>query len=254
MAITQAPQGIIQGNPFSKAIRRRSKLRIAIDGPSGSGKTYSALLIARGMGGKIAAIDTEEGSMPLYSHICDFDSMALKPPFSPERYISLIRAAEQNGYQILIIDSLSHAWAGTGGILDIHTQEELRQKNGFRAWREVTPKHNELVNAILGSSMHIIATMRSKQDYVQEKSDDGKTTVRKVGLAPIQRDGVEYEFTMVLDMDHATHKAVPSKTRIDIFDRKVFVPSEETGRELIRWMEEGQEAEEPVRETRQIVR
>lgn len=249
---TSAPP-LIMSNPFTRAVRKKSKLRIAIDGPSGSGKSYSALLIAKGIGGTIAAIDTEQESLPLYSHLVSFDSVSLRPPYSPQNYIAHIKAAEEAGYNVLIIDSLSHAWAGSGGVLDMHSQEELRQKSGFRAWREITPKHNELVDAILGSKMHIIATMRSKQDYLIDESN-GKKEVRKVGMAPIQREGMEYEFTLVLDLDHRTHKAVPSKTRIDLFDGKVFVPSEQTGRELIAWMESGADEEQATRAVRQIAR
>jgi hypothetical protein len=239
---------------FTKAVRRRSKIRIAIAGPSGSGKTYSALMLAKGLGGTIGLIDTEFQSAPLYSHLTDFDCVSLRPPYSPERYIKAIKAAEQAGYDNLIIDSFSHAWSGSGGILDMHSMEELKQKNGFRAWREVTPKHNELVDTILQAPMNIIVTMRSKQDWVNEKDADGKWNVKKVGLAPVQREGVEYEFTLVFDVDHATHKATVSKTRIDGFDKRVEVITEQMGRDIMGWMEEGAEVEKVPAQIRQIVR
>lgn len=248
--IGQAPETI----QFTRAIRRKSKLRIAIAGPSGSGKSYSSLLLAKGLGGTIAAIDTEHGSLPLYSHLVKFDSFTLDAPYSADRYIAAIKAAEEAGYDNLIIDSFSHAWSGAGGILDQHSAEELKQKNGFRAWREVTPKHNQLVETILGSKLNIIATLRSKQDWVNEKDSDGKWNIKKVGLAPIQREGVEYEFTLVYDVDHSTHKAVASKTRIDTFDKKVEVISEQTGRDLIKWMEEGEEEDKKPENVRTIAR
>lgn len=240
-----------KANPFEQAVRYKAKLRLAIAGPSGSGKTYSAIKMAKGMGGKIALIDTECHSAVLYAHISRFDAVNLTPPYSPERYINLIHKAEDNGYDVLIIDSLSHAWAGSGGILDMHSMEELRQKNGFRAWREVTPKHNELVDAMLHSSMHIIGTMRSKQEWLVEKDSDGKNSIKKYGLAPIQREGLEYEFTLTMDMD-MNHKAVVSKTRIDFMDKKVFIPSEKDGEEIVAWLNSGADEGEVPAATRRV--
>lgn len=157
---------------FKKAERRKAKLRLALCGPSGSGKTYSALLIAKGIGGKIALLDTENGSGSLYSNICEYDSAEIAPPFAVEKYISSIKAAENAGYNVLIIDSLSHAWAGQGGLLE---EVDKRNKgNSFTAWREVTPMHNKLVDTILQSSLHIITTMRSKTAYEIEKDERGK--------------------------------------------------------------------------------
>ncbi len=245
-----ADQALAKANPFEQAQRHKAKLRLAIFGPSGSGKTYSALKIASGIGGKIAAVDTEERSMELYSHIARFDVVPLGPPYDPKRYIDLIKKAEANGYDVLVLDSLSHAWAGTGGLLDKHSEEEIRLHNGFRAWRAITPLHNELVDAILHSPMHIIATIRSKTDYVQDKDDQNKTQVKKVGLAPIQREGLEYEFTLCLNLNE-DHKAVVSKTRIDMYDKKVFVPSEQDGRDMVAWLNSGvEEGAEPEKRRR----
>ena len=247
---TLAEAALAKANPFEQAQRHRAKLRLAIFGPSGSGKTYSALKIASGIGGRIAAVDTEERSMELYSHIARFDVVPLPPPYDPRRYINLIKKAEENGYDVLILDSLSHAWAGTGGILDKHNEEELRQRSGFRAWRAITPLHNELVDAMLHSTMHIIATIRSKTDYIQEKDSDNKVQIKKVGLAPIQREGLEYEFTLCLNLNE-DHKAIVSKTRIDMYDKKVFVPSEQDGRDMVAWLNSGvEEGAEPEKRRR----
>lgn len=248
------PATVLDDIQFTKAVRRRSKMRIALAGPSGSGKSYSALLLAKGLGGSIAAIDTEHGSLPLYSHLVDFDTFSLTAPYSADRYIKAIKTAEAAGYDNLIIDSFSHAWSGAGGILDMHSMEELKQKNGFRAWREVTPKHNELVDTILGAKMNVIVTLRSKQDWVNEKDSDGKWNIKKVGLAPIQREGVEYEFTLVYDVDHSTHKAVASKTRIEMFDKRVEIISEQTGRDIVAWMESIPEDIKAEKNVRQIER
>lgn len=223
---------------FKKAERKASKLRLALVGPSGSGKTYSALLIAKGLGGRIALIDTERGSGELYSHLMDYDAAQLKPPFSPQMYIQAIKAAESEGYDVLIIDSLSHAWTGEGGVLDLHGRASKAVKNTFAAWREVTPQHNALVDAILGSSCHIIVTMRTKTAY-EVSNENGKAKMTKVGLAPVQREGLEYEFTLVMDLAIDGHVATASKDRTGLFDGQHIVPGEETGRALKAWLEGG---------------
>jgi len=223
---------------FKRAVRKEAKIRLALIGPSGSGKTYSALLVARGLvgpQGRIAVIDTERGSASLYAHITPFDVCELTPPFTPEKYIEAIKAAEQAGYDVIIIDSLSHAWAGTGGILDIHDAATAKEKNSWAAWRYVTPRHNELVDAMLQSPCHVIATMRAKQEYVPVE-EGGKTKIQKVGLAPVQRDGIEYEFTLVFDLD-ASHNAVASKDRTSLFDGQVVRLSPATGMKLREWLE-----------------
>ena len=200
---------------FQKASKKQVKARIAIDGPSGSGKTYTALVAATALAnnGKIAVIDTEHGSASLYSDHFSFDVLELAS-FSPETYTHAIHAAERAGYSVILIDSLSHAWEGEGGALDLADDAARRQKtpNSYTAWKEVTPIHRKMVDAILSSSAHIAATMRSKMDYVQEKDSNGRTLIRKIGLAPVQRAGMEYEFTLVGDMD-LDHTIVISKSR-----------------------------------------
>jgi len=223
---------------FTRAQRQAAKLRLALMGPSGSGKTYSSLLIAKGMGGRIAMIDTERGSGELYSHLCEFDVSRLTPPYTPDKYIKTIQAAEEAGYDILIIDSLSHAWAGPGGVLDIQDRVAKSTRNSFTAWREVTPQHNALVDTILASACHIIVTMRTKTAY-EVQNEGGKTKVVKVGLAPIQREGLEYEFTAVMDLAIEGHVASTTKDRTGLFDGQYFQPSEETGVMLNTWLGDG---------------
>ncbi|MCL6557294.1 MAG: AAA family ATPase, partial [Firmicutes bacterium] len=222
---------------FRKAQRKRAKLRLGIAGPAGSGKTYSALEIAFGIGGKVAVIDTERSSAELYAHLGDYDVCVLEPPFTPKKYIDAIREAENAGYDVIIIDSLSHAWAGIGGILDMHDAAAAKEKNSYTAWRHVTPIHNELVDTMLQSKCHVIATMRSKQEYAQV-TDGGKARVQKVGMAPVQRDGMEYEFTVFIDLDQ-THAAVATKDRTSLFDGITFRPTRETGKKLLEWLNAG---------------
>ncbi|MEZ7892713.1 MAG: ATP-binding protein [Candidatus Wallbacteria bacterium] len=221
---------------FKKAQKNESRLRIAISGASGSGKTYSALRIAKGIGGKIAVIDTERSSASLYADIIDFDVLNLEPPYNPQKYIEAIIEAENAGYNVIIIDSLSHAWSGTGGLLDLHDniQKSSKGVNGFSAWKEITPIQNRFIDTILASKCHIITTMRAKQEYIIEKGEY-KTQVRKVGLAPVQRDGLEYEFTIFFEISQE-HVATASKDRTNLFDGKYFTPSEETGKILINWL------------------
>jgi len=226
---------------FVKAERKQAKLRLALCGVSGAGKTEGALKIAKGMGArKIAVIDTERGSAALYSDIVDFDMDIITPPFTPEKYIEKIREAEQRGYDVIIIDSLSHAWAGEGGILDMHGAETdaSKSKNSYYAWRTVTPKHNALVEAMLQSSSHIIASMRSKTETI-DSDVNGKKVPIKIGLAPIQREGMDYEFTVVLDIDKATHVYSSSKDRTRLFENKPAKITEKTGKDLIDWLMSG---------------
>lgn len=193
---------------FSPATRTRSRGRVAIDGPAKSGKSMTALRLAFALGGKIAAIDTEFGSLSKYTFESPddegpftFDVLELRQ-FKPENYISAIRDAERGGYDVLVIDSLSHAWCGEGGILD----QKDKLGGGWSDWAKLTPQHRHLVDAILGSSIHVIATMRSKTEYmVEEYEEKGRKKSRpvKIGLAPVQREGMEYEFDLLCSIDQA---------------------------------------------------
>lgn len=225
---------------FRKAVKKKAKLRLGIVGAAGSGKSYSSLLIAKGLGGKIAVIDTENGSADLYADIADFDVDTLKAPYSIDKYINAIKEAENLGYNTIIIDSLSHAWAGDGGLLDQQGRIADSGKNGFSAWRSITPLHNKLIETILNSDCHIIATMRAKTDYILQENDRGKQMPVKVGLAPVQREGMDYEFTVVFDID-TKHNAVCSKDRTSLFNGQIFTPSEDTGKVLLEWLDDGAE-------------
>jgi hypothetical protein len=230
---------------FQKAERKKARLRLALCGPAGSGKTYSALLIAQGLGGRIALIDTEHESGSLYADLCEFDTASLTPPYTPEKYRNAIKAAEQAGYSVLIIDSFSHAWAGEGGLLDMHDKAAAAQRSGnsFTAWREITPQHNALVEALLSARLHVIATLRAKTAYDLVDDGNGKKRPIKVGLAPVQREGVDYEFTCVFDMSIDGHVATASKDRTRLFDGKHFTPGIETGQALVDWLETGIDAD-----------
>lgn len=221
---------------FIKAERKKSKLRLAIAGVSGSGKTTAALQIARGLGGKVAVIDTENGSSSLYSDRFDFDVLELEAPYTPERFIQAIEVAENAGYDTVIIDSMSHEWVGSGGCLEINdTLGKTKFKgNTFGAWGEVGTRHRNFLEKIVTSKIHVIATVRMKSEYVQE----GKK-VFKVGMKYEMRDNFEYEFTTVFDLSHEGHYAVVSKDRTSIFDDCPFLITPETGTQLDSWLNSG---------------
>lgn len=232
---------------FQKAERKKAKLRLGLCGPSGSGKTNSGLRIAAGIApeGRIFVIDTENDSATLEigkPGIPEFFHAPLRPPFTPARYREYINVAVQEGADLIIVDSLSHAWSGSGGVLDMHDKTSKAQKyngNSWAAWREVTPEHNTLVDAILNCPCHVICTMRTKTAWEVVENDKGKKTPQKIGLKPEQREGMEYEFTCVLDLSVEGHIASASKDRTSLFDGVCFVPSAETGEKLIAWLNNG---------------
>lgn len=226
-----------------KAERRKAKLRLALIGPTGSGKTFSALRMAFGIGGKVGLIDTEHGSGDLYADMGDYDVITLEPPYTVPKYREAIAAFEDANYDVIIVDSLTHAWAGEGGLLDkqgMLEKDTQRFKNSFQTWREITPEHNKLVEELIGSPAHMIATLRVKTEYVMEQNSRGKMEPRKIGLAPVFRDGIEYEFTLCMDIDQ-DHYARASKDRTMMFEGWRDQITEDTGRRLKQWLDTGVE-------------
>ena len=239
---------------FQKADKRQGHLRVALTAPSGGGKTFSALLIATGIveemkkkgmdtGKGIAVIDTENGSALDYADRYEFDHLKIEPPYTTPKYIAAMQEAYGAGYAVLIVDSLSHAWAGEGGLLQKKEAIDARGGNSYTNWATITKEHEQLKAIILSNKIHLICAMRSKQDYIIEQNDKGKSAPRKVGLAPVQREGMEYEFTVVFDlgMDHSAHV---SKDRTALFDGEVFKPTKKTGAQLLDWRMSGK-PEEP---------
>lgn len=233
---------------IKKAVKEESKLRLALIGPAGSGKTYSALEIATSLvpGGKILLACSERGSAKKYADIFNFDIVELED-FSPLTYAAFCKLVEAEGYDVGVIDSLSHAWMGKNGALE---QVDKRSKGGnsFNAWRDVTPQHNEMVDAILRCNAHIIVTMRTKTEYViDEVVKNGKklSVPRKVGLAPVQRDGLDYEFDVVVELDD-DNTATISKTRCPALKGQIIEkPGEQVTAVLREWLH-GVPAVKPV--------
>lgn len=219
------------------AERKQAKLRIGLSGPSGSGKTYSALLLARGIASdwdKICLIDTENGSGELYSHLGHYNTITLEAPYSPERYIAAIKAAENAGMEVIIVDSVTHEWDGKGGVLEINelVAQSKFKGNTWSAWSETTPRHQKFIEAITTSSCHVITTVRNKVETMM--TDDKK--VKKVGTKEIQREGFEYELTINFTIDRDTHMAIASKDRTGLFiSRDPFVIDSTTGEEIMKW-------------------
>jgi len=225
---------------FQKAVKHEAKLRLAIAGPSGSGKTYTSLTIATALanGGKIALVDTEHGSASKYADLFDFDVMEMAAPFHPKRFVEAIADAGAAGYSVVVLDSLTHAWSGPGGLLELVDgfASRMKSSNTFAAWKDATPIQNALVEGIVAAPLHVIATMRSKQEYVLSQDDRGKSTPRKVGMAPQQRDGFEYEFDVFIDMD-IDNTGIVQKTRCPELTGKVFKrPGADVAGILLTWL------------------
>ena len=232
-----------------KATRQKAKLRLGISGPSGSGKTYSALLLASGFApwDKVALIDTENGRGDLYAHLGEYNIITLGAPFTPERYIEAIRACEAAGIEVIVIDSISHEWEGKGGILemnDLIAQTKFKG-NTWAAWSHTTPRHQAFVQAIIQSSCHIITTVRSKTETVNE---GGK--IKKLGMKAIQREGFDYELTVNFNLDRDSHTVMVDKDNTELFEgNDPFVITAKTGKLLKKWCEEGVEPVKEVQES-----
>ena len=225
---------------FHKATKQKARLRMALCGPAGAGKTYSSLAIAKGLHDRVAVIDTEHGSASKYCDEFDFDACELTD-FSPAGYTAAIEAAGKAGYGVLVIDSLTHAWDGPGGALEMVDDAAKRNKSGnsYTAWKDVTPVFRRLIETIIACPCHVIVTMRSKTEYVLERNDKGKEVPRRVGMAPVMRQGIEYEFDVVGELD-TDHTLIVSKSRCKLLaDAVVRNPGADVAELLARWLSTG---------------
>lgn len=241
---------------FNKATKEQAKGKLSLAGPAGAGKTYTALLIASHLGKKIAVIDTEHGSAAKYADEFSFDTLEMAD-FHPDRYVEAIKAAEAAGYDVLIIDSASHEWSGPNGCLELVEIIGKTQKGGnsYAAWGKVTPLHNGFIEAIHTAKLHVVATFRSKMDYLQTQDGNGRTVIKKVGMAPITRDGAEYEFDVAGELD-LDHNLVITKSRCRALSDRVFPkPGKDVADILMAWLSDGaaptEKEEQPKPATRQ---
>lgn len=237
---------------FQKVTREKSKLRLALAGPSGAGKTLSALLLAYGITddwSKIALIDTEHGRAKFYASRSDFGTgeflyQEMTAPYSPDKYIDMVKeGAEAVGEDgVVIVDSFSHAWNNSGGVLEIKEKiEGGNNKKSFSAWAEAGKIQNNLVNSILSVNCHTIVTMRTKMAYAIEQNESGKNVPVKLGLEPVQRENTEYEFDIVLNIAR-NHVASASKDTT-FLDTWSGVITSELGKSLKEWLDDGVEPE-----------
>lgn len=243
-----------------KATREKIYVKIALMAPSGGGKTYGSLRLSKGMAeeieretgkkAKILMANTESKRGYYYANEFDYDIVDIDPPHNPEKYVELIEFAVKEGYDILIIDSSSHEWEGKGGCL------ELQQQAGgtYQSWAKVTPRHNKFINAIADSPIHIIATMRGKDQYEMNKDERGKTSVQKLGVGARQRDGFEYEFSCTFLIDQKTNTAEVQKDNTHIFDSEgPTVLSESHGVKIMQWANSGEGYTPVVRKEEDVV-
>lgn len=239
---------------LSLARREKMKAAIAFIGGSGSGKTLGMLIMAYGMMKeahsdlseelifqKIGVVDTEHKRSQIYAgttiadiKIHPFYHIDLQQPYTQERYDEAIRTLKKAGCEVVVVDSLSHAWEGTGGFLD------LQQEHGgnFQAWAKVKPHMQAFVRSLTENDVHVLASMRTKQDYQVETSDTGKINIKKIGLKPIQKDDLEYEFMIVWQLDQ-DHIARTTKDNSAMFEGSPSKITTEHGSKLYRWLEEG---------------
>lgn len=224
---------------FERAVKRNAKLRFAICGPAGGGKTYSLLELAKNLaaGGKVAVIDTEHGSASKYADLFEFD--VVEPSlFDPRELVKAIDAAVEGGYAVIVVDSLSHYWMGKGGELDMVDAAAKRSSSGntFAAWKNVTPHHNALVDKILSAKIHVLVSMRTKTEWVIEEVN-GKRTPRKIGLAPVMRDGIEFEFDVCGEIDQDNTLTVTKSRCPKLSGVVINRPGKEMADTLREWLQ-----------------
>lgn len=257
-APSQTPQ-TNHNSPFHKAVKFREKGRVALIGVSGSGKSFTGLRLARalaGASGKVAAIDTEHGSLSKYAHSPSCPPNCTDPShfefdvdeptsYTDDYLLSRLTYAEQNGYAVFFVDSLSHFWMGADGTLEFVDKVRRRDQSGnaFAGWNAWTPKERRVIDRFIASPCHVVVTMRVKTEY-QEVIENGKKKRVKVGLQPIQRDGLEYEFDLVCSMDDENNLLV-DKTRCSAYSadqmRVAGKPDAKYFQPFIEWLSGGAE-------------
>lgn len=225
---------------FVDATPEAEKARIALQGPSGCGKTWSALRIAGGLGGQIGLIDTEKRSARKYGRAFQFKTLDMSH-YDPMNLVRAIAKAAERHIDVLIIDSFSHFWSGKGGILSkVDDAARGMKGNTFGGWKDVRPIESTMLDALLSFPGHLIVTMRVKTEWSIEENERGKKVPVKVGLKPEQRDGLDYEFDLVGELD-LSHDLTVTKSRItDIAVGHVEqMAGEEFGKRIADWLGTG---------------
>jgi hypothetical protein len=233
---------------FVEATKEQSKARVALAGPSGSGKTMTGLILATRLadGGRTAVIDTERGSASKYAGLFKFDRLNMYR-YDPRDLPKALASAAKAGYESVLIDSLSRFWSGAGGMLEFVDNAAKRSYggNGFGGWKEARPVENELIEAMLGYPGHVIVTMRVKTAYEITKTDQGKTVPVKIGLQPEQRNGIEYEFDVVADMDLENTLTVSKSRCPELSGMVIHRPDHGVAETLLAWLSDGEAGRTP---------
>ena len=249
------------------SVREKQKALVGFIGPSGAGKTVGAILTAYGMmreaypdlseqevWKKIGVADTEHKRSMLYVdqqfsgvRIGSFKHINFEPPYTTERYLQALLMLKNAGVEVIVFDSLSHNWNGDGGILEQHGN---MSGNSFQNWNKMNKHVTDMIKALSSNDIHILATMRTKNEYVMELNDKGKQQPRKVGTKPVQKDDMEYEFMLnfSVDMDHI---AVTTKDNTNLFEGDEIQLNEEVGRKLYRYLELGVDVQAEERARRE---
>lgn len=225
---------------FTPATKEQAKARIALTGPTGSGKTYTALVTGTALGERVALVDTEHGSASKYADEFSFDTLQLTS-FEPTALIDVLAVATHDGYDVMIVDSLSHFWSGAGGMLEQvdNAAKRFGAGNNFAGWKEARPMERAMIDALLAYPGHLIVTMRTKTDYVVETDERGRKVPRKVGLKPEQRDGIEYEFDIVGDLDHENTLVISKSRAKPLSGLVVRKPGAEFAGSVLDWLDAG---------------
>jgi hypothetical protein len=224
---------------FKKATKRDAILRFAIMGPAGSGKTRTALELATRLGKRVAVIDSEGGRSRAYSGRFNFDVDDELPDYSPESYVKAIRQAQTDGYDVIVVDSASHEWAGKGGVLAKVDNIAAKSQSGnkFTAWAVGTPAHQSFIDAVIQCRRHIILTLRSKTEWVLEENASGKKVPKAIGVGAVQRDGTEYEVDFVGQMDPEHRLTIIKTTDYAELEGVTFdKPSADLADALKKWL------------------
>lgn len=233
---------------FARATKAKAKARIALAGPSGGGKTYTALRVASVLSpDSIAVLDTERGSASKYADEFAFDTFE-PDSYAPELLIDALASAGAAGYGTFIVDSLSHFWMGADGMLEQvdRAGKRVGGGNSFAGWKEMRPVERRMVDAMLAYPGHVIATMRTKTEWVIEQNERGKNVPRRVGTKAEQRDGIEYEFDVVGDLN-LENELMVTKTRCPALKRAVIrEPGEEFAETVKAWLEAGADRTDEV--------
>ncbi|WUI02068.1 ATP-binding protein [Spirillospora sp. NBC_00431] len=231
------------GFTFTPATKEEAKARIALTGPSGSGKTYTALILSTALADQVAVIDTERGSASKYADEFTFSKLNLQS-FEPGALAQALAAAAAGGFGAVVVDSMTHFWSGTGGMLEQVDQAAKRGYGGnsFGGWKEARPMERKMIDALVSFPGHVIVTMRSKTDYVIEENERGRKVPRKVGLKPEQREGIECEFDIVGDLDHENTLVITKSRARTIAGRVVSKPGADFAADIAAWLGAGKPA------------